>query len=108
MVRVSISSWRWCFVASWGCLFFFHIPSNAQSQQACDLMAQRIAGNGNVNAICSNLYQVCTSEASKKSEPKEEHNQCLKNLGDCQMAGQLSGEDLQRVVAEYERACKAP
>ena len=98
---------RWYFVVSWACMVFFHATLKAQSKEECELIAQRIAGTGNVNSICRSVYKVCTLEADKKNEPKEAHNQCLKNLGDCQMAGQLSGEDLKRVIDQYEIACKA-
>jgi hypothetical protein len=46
------------------------------------------------------------SASVNKSDTKEAQNQCLKNVGDCQMAGQLSGDDLRRVVDQYEQVCK--
>lgn len=77
----------------------------AQSSKECSLMKERISGTGNVNAVCSSLFQECMSESIKKPDPKEAQNQCLKNVGDCQMAGQLSGDDLQRVVDQYQTLC---
>ena len=82
-----------------------HAWALAPSDQECRLMKERISGSGQVNAICSNIYQVCSAESVKKADPKDAQNQCLKNLGDCQMAGQLSGDDLQRVVDQYQALC---
>ena len=84
----------------------FHTALFAQNSKECELMQQRIAGTGNVNNVCSALYQECTKESVKKSDPKEAQNQCSKNLGSCQMAGQLSGEDLRLVIDEYKTACQ--
>ena len=84
----------------------FHTALLAQTSKECELMQQRIAGTGNVNNICSALYQECAKESVKKTDPKEALNQCSKNLGSCQMAGQLSGEDLQLVIDEYKTACQ--
>jgi hypothetical protein len=84
----------------------FHTALLAQTSKECELMQQRIAGTGNVNNICSALYQECAKELVKKTDPKEALNQCSKNLGSCQMAGQLSGEDLQLVIDEYKTACQ--
>jgi hypothetical protein len=90
-----------------GCaLIFTQTFLQAQTSKECELMKERISGTGNVNAVCSRIFQECKSESVKKSDPKEAQNQCLKNLGDCQMAGQLSGDDLQRVVDQYESVCK--
>jgi len=84
----------------------FHTALFAQNSKECELMQQRIAGTGNVNNVCSALYQECAKESVKKSDPKEAQTQCSKNLGSCQMAGQLSGEDLQLVIDEYKTACE--
>ena len=84
----------------------FHIALFAQTTKECELMQQRISGTGNVNTVCSAIYQECSTESAKKTEPKEAQNQCLKSLGDCQMAGQLSGADLQRVIDQYKKICK--
>jgi len=84
----------------------FHTALLAQTSKECELMQQRIAGTGNVNNICSALYQECAKESVKKTDPKEALNQCSKILGSCQMAGQLSGEDLQLVIDEYKTACQ--
>jgi hypothetical protein len=89
-----------------GLLVLIHTTLHAQNSKECELMAQRINGKGNVNEICTKIFQECTSQAPHKNDVKEAHNQCLKNIGDCQMAGQLSGDDLNRVVEEYERVCK--
>jgi hypothetical protein len=90
-----------------GCfLIFTHTFLQAQTSKECVLMKERISGTGNVNAVCSSLFQECMSASVKKSDTKEAQNQCLKNVGDCQMAGQLSGDDLRRVVDQYERVCK--
>ncbi len=80
----------------------FHTALLAQTSKECELMQQRIAGTSNVNNVCSALYQECSKEAVKKTDLKEAQNQCSKNLGSCQMAGQLSGEDLQLVIDEYK------
>jgi len=93
---------------AFGLLVLIHPPMHAQISKSCELMAQRINGKGNVNEICAKIFQECTSQAPHKSDVKEAHNQCLKNIGDCQMAGQLSGDDLNRVVEQYERECKRP
>ncbi|NBS77786.1 MAG: hypothetical protein EBT28_10395 [Betaproteobacteria bacterium] len=84
----------------------FHTALFAQTSKECELIQQRIAGTGNVNNVCSALYQECAKESVKKTDPKEAQNQCSKNLGSCQMAGQLSGEDLQLVIDEYKTACQ--
>jgi hypothetical protein len=84
----------------------FHTALFAQTSKECELMQQRIAGTGNVNNVCSALYQECAKESVKKTDPKEAQNQCSKNLGSCQMAGQLSGEDLRLVIDEYKTACQ--
>ena len=84
----------------------FHTTLFAQTSKTCELMQQRISGTGHVNTVCSALYQECSKEAVKKTEPKEAQNQCGKNLGSCQMAGQLSGEDLQLVIDEYKTLCQ--
>jgi hypothetical protein len=84
----------------------FHTALFAQNSKECELMQQRIAGTGNVNNVCSALYQECAKESVKKTDPKEAQNQCSKNLGSCQMAGQLSGEDLRLVIDEYKTACQ--
>jgi hypothetical protein len=84
----------------------FHTALFAQTSKECELMQQRISGMGNINAVCSALYQECSAESAKKTDPKDAQNQCLKNVGDCQMAGQLSGEDLQRAIAQYKTVCK--
>jgi hypothetical protein len=84
----------------------FHTALLAQTSKECELMQQRIAGTGNVNNVCSALYQECAKESVKKSDPKEAQNQCSKNLGSCQMAGQLSGEDLRLVIDEYKTTCQ--
>jgi len=84
----------------------FHTALFAQTSKECELMQQRISGTGNVNTVCSALYQECANESVKKPDPKEAQNQCLKGLGDCQMAGQLSGDDLQRVIDQYKTTCK--
>jgi hypothetical protein len=84
----------------------FHTALFAQTSKECELMQQRISGTGQVNTVCSALYQECSKESVKKTDPKEAQNQCSKNLGSCQMAGQLSGEDLQLVVDEYKKACQ--
>lgn len=89
-----------------GTLVFTPAWMLAQTSKECALMRERIAGTGNVNAVCSSLFQECMSASVKKSDTKEAQNQCLKNVGDCQMAGQLSGDDLQRVVDQYERICQ--
>ena len=90
-----------------GCfLIFTHTFLQAQTSKECVLMKERISGMGNVNAVCSSLFQECMSASIKKSDTKEAQNQCLKNVGDCQMAGQLSGDDLRRVVDQYEQVCK--
>jgi hypothetical protein len=83
----------------------FHTALFAQTSKECELMQQRISGTGNVNTVCSALYQECSTESSQKTDEKEAQNQCLKNFGDCQMAGQLSGEDLQRVIDQYKTVC---
>lgn len=79
---------------------------NAQSNKECELLKLRISGSEDVNKLCLKIYQECASVAQKKVESKALHDQCLKSLGDCQMAGQLSGEDLQRVENHYEKICK--
>jgi hypothetical protein len=84
----------------------FHTALFAQNSKECELMQQRIAGTGNVNNVCSALYQECAKESVKKTDPKEAQNQCSKNLGSCQMAGQLSGEDLRLVIDEYKTTCQ--
>ena len=84
----------------------FHTTVFAQTSKTCELMQQRISGTGHVNTVCSALYQECSKEAVKKTDPKEAQNQSGKNLGSCQMAGQLSGEDLQLVIDEYKTGCK--
>ena len=84
----------------------FHTTLFAQNSKVCELMQQRISGTGHVNTVCSALYQECSKEAVKKADPKEAQTQCGKNLGSCQMAGQLDGEDLQLVIDEYKTACK--
>ena len=84
----------------------FHTALFAQNSKECELMQQRIAGTGNVNNVCSALYQECAKESVKKTDPKEAQNQCSKNLGSCQMAGQLSGEDLRLVIDEHKTACQ--
>jgi hypothetical protein len=84
----------------------FHTALFAQTSKECELIQQRIAGTGNVNNVCSALYQECATVSVKKADPKEAQNQCLKSLGDCQMAGQLSGDDLQRVVDQYKTVCQ--
>jgi len=83
-----------------------HTALFAQTSKECELMQQRISGMGNINAVCSALYQECSAESAKKTDPKDAQNQCLKNVGDCQMAGQLSGDDLQRAIAQYKTVCK--
>ena len=93
-------------ISPWIALFL-HTSLFAQSDKECDLIKQRISGTDNINAVCSALYQECSVMAAKTPDPKETQNQCLKNVGDCQMAGQLSGEDLQRVVNEYKSKCKS-
>jgi hypothetical protein len=90
-----------------GLVLFVSTSLFAQNSKQCELMQQRISGTGNVNAVCSMIFQECAAESAQKRDSKEAQNQCLKNLGDCQMAGQLSGDDLQRVVADYEKVCKA-
>ena len=84
----------------------FHTAVVAQTSKECELMQQRIAGTENVNTVCSALYQECATGSVKKPDPKQAQNQCLKGLGDCQMAGQLSGDDLQRVIDQYKTVCK--
>jgi hypothetical protein len=84
----------------------FHTALFAQTSKECELMQQRIAGTGNVNNVCSALYQECAKESVKKTDPKEAQNQCSKNLGSCQMAGQVSGEDLRLVIDEYKTTCQ--
>ena len=87
-------------------VLLFHTALFAQTSKECELMQQRISGTGNVNTVCSALYQECAAGSVKKTDSKEAQNQCLKGLGDCQMAGQLSGEDLQRVIDQYKTVCK--
>ena len=84
----------------------FHTALFAQTSKTCELMQQRISGTGHVNTVCSALYQECSKEAVKKADPKEAQTQCGKNLGSCQMAGQLDGEDLQLVIDEYKTLCQ--
>ena len=84
----------------------FHTTLFAQSSKLCELMQQRISGTGHVNTLCSALYQECSKESVNKTDPKEAQNQCGKNLGSCQMAGQLDGEDLQLVIDEYNKVCQ--
>jgi hypothetical protein len=84
----------------------FHVGTKAQTSKECELLQQRISGSGNVNTLCLNLYQECASQAAKKLDFRDAQNQCLRSLGDCQMAGQLSGEDLQRIKNYYEKSCK--
>jgi hypothetical protein len=84
----------------------FHTALFAQTSKECELMQQRISGKGNINNLCSAIYQECSTESVKKKDPKAAQNQCVKNLGSCQMAGQLSGEDLQLAIDEYKTVCQ--
>jgi|GEM_PF-956290 hypothetical protein len=106
LYSVSTPRLRFAPIVLSGLLLTIHSVAGAQLSRECELIQERIAGTGNVNSTCSGLYRECVSKATKSSDAKELQNQCLKHLGDCQMAGRLSGADLQRVIDQYESVCR--
>jgi hypothetical protein len=85
----------------------FHTALFAQTSKTCELMQQRISGTGHVNTVCSApLSRMFKGSRQKKQTPRRPKTNAAKNLGSCQMAGQLDGEDLQLVIDEYKTACK--
>jgi len=97
---------KFCPVVAACLMVFTYAPSQAKTKKECELIQQRIDGVVNVNSVCAALYQECRLQSAKEVDPKQAHNQCLKDSGDCQMAGQLSGEDLNRVIRQFESACQ--
>jgi hypothetical protein len=85
---------------------FLQAHAHAQSSKECELIQQRISGTGNINQLCRAIFEECTKKEPDKPSTKEKQDQCAGYFGDCQMAGQLSGDDLQRVKDQYKKSCE--
>lgn len=87
--------------------FFVCVDASADQTKECKLIQRKLSGDGNINILCSSIYKECISDEFNRLDlVKIDKNQCLKELGDCQMAGQLSGEDLNRAIVKYKNKCE--
>ena len=72
----------------------------------CELMQRRVSGKSTDAKLCLAIYQLCAESIARTLNEQVAQNQCSADLGECQMAGALSGESLQQAIELYKKKCE--